>query len=374
MNGISIFSYLKSYIPSEGRDPKEDYLTQMFAYILENIEEAGRIYVEYLYERLNTDHPVRENEMISVSTQEVLRIDDGMGRIDLLIKVGEQLAFICEHKVFSELSECQIEKYMQNASQLGNRQYYSVLVTFSPSQWKQPSDIAIIWSDIYVMLEERIIQTNVLSDNAVSFFIVSEFLKYLKENGMAGYSDITSNMITSWFAAQKLEESLKGLFSELASVQWDQVCPLLRRDEFSEYAPAYNGMRWGRVGIDFHKWGLGVFAGVILDTKDHGLEPIDENTGPDFVIFIDSAYSKTGDDRQYYEENISLDYIRERRQILENNSGEYDYIPGLASSPYRIAVLRRPLLEVLSGKYTREEQKNALKEAIISGINRMLGE
>ncbi len=48
MSTQSLFGYLKNYVPSEGRDPKEDYLTQMFAWILSNIDEVARIYVEYL--------------------------------------------------------------------------------------------------------------------------------------------------------------------------------------------------------------------------------------------------------------------------------------------------------------------------------------
>ena len=36
----SIFSYLISYVPTDKRESKEDYLTQMFAWILDNVEGA----------------------------------------------------------------------------------------------------------------------------------------------------------------------------------------------------------------------------------------------------------------------------------------------------------------------------------------------
>lgn len=48
----SIFSFIKSYTPSIDRDPKEDYLTQIFSWILKNIKSIDKKYIAYLIERL----------------------------------------------------------------------------------------------------------------------------------------------------------------------------------------------------------------------------------------------------------------------------------------------------------------------------------
>ena len=49
----SLFSYLVSYVPTDKREAKEDYLTQIFAWILANVENAANIYVKYLCEKGN---------------------------------------------------------------------------------------------------------------------------------------------------------------------------------------------------------------------------------------------------------------------------------------------------------------------------------
>ncbi|MCR5452400.1 MAG: PD-(D/E)XK nuclease family protein [Lachnospiraceae bacterium] len=369
----SIFSYLKSYVPSEGRDPKEDYLTQMFAWILTNIDEAARVYIGFLYEKVGEAGKDIEGLRISVSTQEVLKVSDGVGRIDLLIKVGEDDGFICEHKVFSDLSENQIQKYMDNADQLGNRTYYSVLVTYSSSQWIQDSDVAITWSDIYSLFEEKIVKSGLLNSNEVGAFIIREFMAYLHENDMGGYTNIRPDMMRSWFVAPSLEKSLERLFKELVNENWEDACPNLSKSEFGGYKPSYNGRRWGRLGIDFHANWMGVFAGVLLDPRDHGLYPTDESKGPDFCIFIDSDYAKNGEKQKIYENNVSLPFIVERKKSLRDNCGDYDYFPGLDSSPWRIIALRKPLLDVMRGAYDRKAQYEKLRQEIISGINLMIG-
>lgn len=59
----SIFSYLTSYIPTDKRESKEDYLTQMFAWMLNNIEEYAREYVLFLSKKNDKIVCPSKNEM-----------------------------------------------------------------------------------------------------------------------------------------------------------------------------------------------------------------------------------------------------------------------------------------------------------------------
>ena len=105
----SIFSYLKSYTPSVGRDPKEDYLKQLFAWILEFIPGMGKVDLEYICSKnANIVIPVSEMDEIEVDTQKSI----SSGRIDLFLSIGKGWGIICEHKVHSVLSENQMGKYM----------------------------------------------------------------------------------------------------------------------------------------------------------------------------------------------------------------------------------------------------------------------
>ena len=378
----SLFGYLKNYIPSEGRDPKEDYLTQMFAWILSNVDGAAKIYVKNLCDKIKLNIDINTTP-IDVSTQVPIKVGRNKCHIDMLIKVGNDKAFICEHKIGSQLSRKQIEKYKKNSAQLGERDYYSVLVTYSESQWTQNSDIAMIWGDVYKLFDEKIMKGELYPSESANHFVIKEFLSYLREKNMEGYKEITPEMIQLWFSSvpkydeslkNNLKKSLKTLFVDLVSEKWNEYCPNITRKEFSEYNPTYHS-RWGRLGIEFHSWKrLLVFAGVVLYTEDHGLDPADYEKGPDFCIFIDSEYGKKGPKKEQYDRNLDSEYIRKRKRVLEKDSGDFEYMPGLKSSPWRILVLRKPLLDVLKDAYDKKEQREALKKAIIEGINTMLGE
>ena len=105
---LSIFSYLKSYILTEKRNPQEDYLTQLFAWILENIPGTATSYVRFLCDKnSNINIPISDDTLIKVDTQRVV----SSGRIDMFLSVDDKWGIICEHKIDSELSENQIEKY-----------------------------------------------------------------------------------------------------------------------------------------------------------------------------------------------------------------------------------------------------------------------
>ena len=92
----SIFSFLTAYVPTDKRESREDYLTQMFAWMLINVDGYVNEYAKFLCDK-NPDIKYPDDSEInpSVSTQEVIQ----GGRIDLLIRMNENISFICEHKV-----------------------------------------------------------------------------------------------------------------------------------------------------------------------------------------------------------------------------------------------------------------------------------
>lgn len=381
MNNESIFSCLKHYAPSEGSDPKEDYFTQMIAWMLENMPGLAHAYVDLLCGKLHIQLN-HSTEKISVDTQRVIDIDDGIGRIDLLIRVGSSIGFVCEHKVNSELSENQIAKYMAHTDQLGNGRFYSVLVTLNAQQHKQEANVCLVWSDIYSFILARQEEYKDIYTSPVEEFLIGEFLRYMKENGMGPYEEIRPDMIYSWFEAQKLGRSLNTLFSELANEDWMKNCPALDRvrQKNDSFAPRFSH-QWGRVGINFFsEWRPGVFAGVLLDTYDHKLEPLHEEKGPDFVVFLESDYAKRSKKKEdkhnleTYRQITNSVLVRDCKERLANNSEGFDFLPGLELSPWRVVVLRKSLFDILNLVYKKEDQKSALRSEIIRGINLILGQ
>ena len=115
----TIFDFLRSYVPSDKRDPKEDYLTQLFAWLLIKVKGLDLKYCEYLLKKIpNSTFTVTDSDIITVETQRTL--DNGK-RIDLLIKVNGDNGFICEHKIYSMLSPNQIMNYSSMAPSIGGK-------------------------------------------------------------------------------------------------------------------------------------------------------------------------------------------------------------------------------------------------------------
>lgn len=363
----SIFSFLKSYIPTEKRDAKEDYLTQMFAWILDYVDGFVDDYVALLHSR-NPEIPVEtvDASYKEISTQKYVYD----GRIDLFIRVNKDLAFVCEHKVFSELSEGQIEKYMEEGQKtfLGDGAIYSVLVTFSAAQHRQDADVRITWGDICEFAEDIVGKYD-----GEERFLIWQFISYLKENGMGQMEPIRMDALLAYWSACALKENVETMFSSLAGIDWMAECPGIEGlSPDAKLAPTMNRYRWGRVGIDFFEtWIPGLFAGVLLDPGDHKLEPADRSKGPELVILIESDYApRNAEIMKRY------DRIKERfaqvNERLEKDSGTFGFLPGIPESCWRISVLRKPLYDVLAGKSAKEEQARAIKDTIAEGINLLI--
>ncbi len=361
----SIFSFLTSYVPTDKRESREDYLTQMFAWMLINIDGYVREYAEFLCGK-NPDIKCPDREDIDpvISTQEVLPV----GRIDLFIRLNDNISFICEHKVHSELSHNQIKKYMDNSHLLGSGDYYSVLVTYSTVQHTQPADVAITWSDVCEFTE------NILGKyEHEDAFVLQQFVKFLKENGMGKTEPIGMDALLGYWSAIELEYKLNGIFSQLECYDWEMECMDIRSFSKAGYNPKFTKRRWGRVGIDFFdSWNPGLFAGVLMDTADHKLQPANVKKGPDFVIFMESDYGKSEEKSAVYRSVIESEKYKKLVQKLSTDSGSFEFFPGIKESPWRVTVLRKPLYDILYNKYTREEQYQAMKDAIIEGLKLML--
>lgn len=135
----SIFSFIKSYIPTESKDPKEDFLTQILAWLLINVEGFAASYCRFLLSFIKEPFfNCNEYDEFYIETQVAVK----NGRIDMIIKQGNN-GFICEHKLFSNLSDRQIEKYISNQQALGAGKFHTVLITYSKLQQTQEADIML---------------------------------------------------------------------------------------------------------------------------------------------------------------------------------------------------------------------------------------
>lgn len=367
-NKHSLFGFLKAYTPSPGRDPKEDYLTQLFAWCLMKLPELRKAYCQYLLIKLpEAEIPVPDWDGLSVETQRILKIGDTSGRIDLLMRFPQGGGFLCEHKVWSGLSENQIQKYAENSSQLGPGKYYTVLVTASKTQHTQDADIKILWSDV-----QRILKSFKGEDlSAAGRFVIPELISYLQEEGMGEMRPIEMEGIKGYWKAAALLDSVRQLFGELAQYNWKEICPKLYEmnpTAFQETPAVYE--KWGRIGFELTRnWEPGIFVGVLKDWRDHKLPPLDLTKGPELVLFVDTEWDREGYGfRKKLRDSPEYQALCQRLSNQAANHG-YHFMPGISQSPWRVLVLRKPLLDFLREENDARRQEECFLLEIKTMLN-----
>ncbi|NLN84340.1 MAG: PD-(D/E)XK nuclease family protein [Firmicutes bacterium] len=358
----SMFSFIKSYIPTKDMDPKEDFLTQLFAWMLINIDGLIFDYCRFLLEKINGS-PIQiiGNETISVRTQVTVK----NGRIDLVIKLNEN-GFICEHKIFAPSSEEQIKKYAGVSHSLGSGIFHTVLVTATKLQHIPDADVKLTWGEICELFETKI---NKYDD--IGKFMIEQFTTYLKELGLGYTEPIKLEELLAHFPARTLEKNLDALFSEIQNLEWEKRCPSLKQLNSTNLNVNYKKYRWGRKGIDFFSpWLPGVFAGVILDAADHSIHPKNIEKGPDFVVLIETDYDPdNGEVMQRRNQILQSQAFTELKKRLELNHGEFEFISEPKENPWRVLVLKRPLFDILKGQSSKAEQIDAILNNISRAID-----
>lgn len=357
-----MFSFIKSYIPTKNKDPKEDFLTQLLAWMLINIDGLNCEYCRFLLDKASSKSiQISGDEVINTRTQVAVE----NGRIDLVINVNEN-GFICEHKVFSSLSDNQIEKYKNNSNSLGSGIFYTVLITATRLQHTQDADIKLTWGDICEFFEANINKFGDLGE-----FLIKQFTYYLKEQGLGYTEPIKLEDILAYFPAMTLEKNLDAIFYELEGMDWEKQCPSLKELNPTQFNIKYNKYRWGRKGIDFfNQWFPGIFTGIILDTDDHQILPANIEKGPDFVVLVETDYYPNKNEVMEKRNKIlKSQEFEELKRRLQLNHGDFEFISEVKDNPWRVLVLKRPLFDIFKGKNTKAEQVQALLENIINAVN-----
>ena len=353
----SIFNRLFRYKATEKVSPEENYLTEMLCWLINNCPCFAQDYVKLLKQNDN-DEAITD---IHAETQ----IYVSKGIIDMVIYAGQNVVFICEHKVNSTLRDNQIQDYVNCQKELGdNYVFKTVLLTKSISQHTQYADIKIIWNDIY----------NHINANIDNYYenekqIVEQFLLYLTEVGMGKKNALRVETANEYCMINDFEVSLKSIFNDINSEManenelWEKEC--MGITAFVGGKQKLNvsvKKRWGRLGIDFTKeWEPNnIFAGVLLDNSDHKIK--DWNDSPKLVIIVDCI-----PEEKYVEKQKKWYKLIEGKKEANGFNVETD-----PKNQWRMVILSKPLTDVI-GYEKYEEQKENIKKEIIKGINIILG-
>ena len=369
----SIFYALTSYTPTLYIDPQENFLTELFAWTLNYVPGFAQKYLDLVNKQVYVDgvSPINDETSISVVTQETVT----SGYIDMVIYTDAGVSYICEHKVDSELSDDQIQKYINCSDELRNDdRYCSVLLTKAKWQFAQNADACLTWSEVDGLIESII---NDYYDDPANRFVLEQFSKFLKEKGLGRIKPMNAEYMRDSFIREKanviqMDNQLKRLFNELADLDWKTIIPgidsfLIDERYKCEYKTKRTGPEWGRVGINFYKnWKPGLFAGVLYDGTDHKLELCDENMGPDLVIVLDI-------ENKLKKEFDSFDWTINMKTRLRKDHAPFIKFVSAPKSAWRLAVLQRPFYDIIKDADTYDEQKERIVEAIKTGVELMIG-
>lgn len=375
----SLFSRLFHYRESEKLSPRENFLTEMFAWMIGNLKQFGHDYVEFLMTKCENKTSFDSSKSYSVCVRTQVNVkyeekDHFKNRfIDMVINTTGDMGFICEHKVDSEVRENQIQEYASCQEQLNgspNHKFKTVLLTKSTKQHTEKADISITWYDVYEYFSEKF-NKGEYNCKPEEKIIIDQFLMYLTEVGMGKRETINANAVEYYCDAMKLETVLKSIFNDICTdVKWEEKFPRIK-DFLTDFDPfvsketySRNENEIRRLGIEFTRnWNPGLFAGVQMNNDDDSLQSFDS---PQLVVIIDCMKGK----KSKYQDEGWFASITKDKQSKDITETEF-YIQTDSDNPWRVLILHKPLTEVLKG--TRyEEQKKDIKDEIVSGINLIL--
>ena len=372
----SLFSRLFHYRESEKLSPRENFLTEMFAWMIGNLKQFGHDYVEFLMTKCENKTSFDSNKSYSVCVRTQVNVkyeekDHFKNRfIDMVINTTGDMGFICEHKVDSEVRENQIQEYASCQEQLNgspNHKFKTVLLTKSTEQHTEKADISITWYDVYKYFSEKF-NKGEYNCKPEEKIIIDQFLMYLTEVGMGKRETINANAVEYYCDAMKLETILKSIFNDICTdVKWEEKFPRIK-DFLTDFDPfvskeTYSRNEIRRLGIEFTRnWNPGLFAGVQMNNDDDSLQSFDS---PQLVVIIDCMEGKKSE----HQNTKWFTSVKDKQSKEEIETGFH--IQTDSDNPWRVLILHKPLTEVLKG--TRyEEQKKDIKDEIVSGINLIL--
>lgn len=357
----SIFSRLFRYKQTEKMSQTENYLTETLAWMINNLPKFGQEYVLFLISKHKEAIDFHAHSPFTFSATTQFTVTNGF--IDMVITTDNNMIFICEHKVDSELSDNQIQKYYDCRGEIENSPEYlfkTVLLTKSVEQQTQKSDIAFIWHDLFLHVSKQY-DNNVYDDSEKT--IIKQFLMYLTEVGMGMKNNIQIGSVENYCEVMKLDQSLKGIFGDiLNNTLWESECCGLT-DFVASFHPEVPMKRYGRIGIEFsyYDWTPSIFAGIVLDNADHKLK--DFNDQPQLVVLIDC-------DPEVKSELLNKTAFKSLFANIPNYENGF-YIDKSPKNKWRLLILQKPLKDVLKhSEY--EEQKKDITDEIIAGINMVL--
>lgn len=213
MTNDNLFINIQKYRPRESLNPRENFFTEIFAFILNKDREL----VSKFLKLIDLSNEIND---IKVNTQVV---HSPNGTVDVELIINKSTHILIENKLDSTINEYeeevngeitvnnQLEKYLE--IQGNGEVYHVVLLTQHPEtvdgKIKSRLQGHIFWKNIYTLLEKYSSRDKNID------FLIKQFIGLMKEENMNPYVEITKEMAEGYELVPNVFKLFDEVFNEL---------------------------------------------------------------------------------------------------------------------------------------------------------------
>lgn len=282
----NLLSALRKYRPRENHDPLENFITEAFAWLLQNHPRFGEFFLNKIASKLQLQFVAK-----GATTEWTTQVNFEGLRPDLIAETDGR-AFVFEHKAWSALRPNQLQNYRNQAIlKYGKENYHLILITAASYLIDQNPDLALCWHDVHAWIKEWQSHRDYEEE-----FLFGDFCQLLENEGMGPPAEISHAAILAFLPAQYFLNKISDLIQRAAKHDWASSLPA---GECKVHLPGHRGCLWGddKYGFfGFHllddgaNWASSISVGFFPDPKEYLFEWLCPSN-PDFSINLISTWS-----------------------------------------------------------------------------------
>ena len=300
----NLLQALFEFHPRDGHWPKENFLTEAFAYLLRTDPACLNAWLSTVSGKSVTD------AVCDISTRASEKDIDAKTTIypDLRIEgcnaAEDRIDMFFEHKWESPCDEKQLESYRKLAKSRNATLFFVGANRCAKSPAARCLDgqqsHCFLWEDVYCSL-------NSITNKST---LLTEFLEFMKMQGLSPGKPLTVERMRAYLDASDFIATLLNYANKLNdNYSWEAI-----PQRFHAVKEVRD--RWGRVGIRFRTtdWRPFLTVGFLHDGPDHRVTLVDRQRGIDLLLRIEAEPEDT--------EAIEpvVDVLREKRKSLKETA------------------------------------------------------
>lgn len=348
----NLLNSLFSYRPREGINPRENYLTEAFAYVLESSPDVCRAFVAAV---IPTDIDAASFTDFTIEPQSSFLAeegDPGASRPDMLVTCNragkDPYVVYSEHKWGSNADAEQLRRYKKVAGQNSSGSTVvsigATIMQVAVAAAEPDCDHAMLWETVYELLNKF----------KTTSAPVADFLGFLDEQGLSPHVPLSLGKIAAYSSSVSVPNDCLRVVEHLRKQDWACI------PSFYSTHVMPKPLRWGRVGLEFYRTEFApqIFVGFLLDPYDHGLKFVDKDRGIDLALFIECRPPSTKPKGSAW-----IDRTREiRSRFPKVEARDFTEI----QKKYRKLTVQQCLADVIKGHHDEETQTEAVHRRLQS--------